>query len=78
MGMFSVLQKISVISLRKNIWQADRCLKRVCSRRKMIELENVDRNLCFEELRKNETGIAQSMQRLGYRLDAPIFELRKV
>jgi hypothetical protein len=75
MGMFFVLQ--NVVSLRKYIWQADKFLQRECSRRKIIELENDERNLCFKALRKNGTGVAQSVLRVGYRLDAPSFELRK-
>ena len=50
MGVFFVLQK--VVSLRKNIWQADKFLKRMRSRRKMVELQNDERNLCFKALWK--------------------------
>lgn len=75
MGLFGVLQK--VVDLRKYIWQADTFLKRVCSRRKIIELENDERNLRFKALRKSGTGIAQSLQRVGYRLGAPTYEFRK-
>ena len=75
MGLFGVLQK--VVDLRKYIWQADTFLKRVCSRRKIIELENDERNLRFKALRKSGSGIAQSLQRVGYRLGAPTYEFRK-